>query len=143
MWNDVVYQPGELKAIAYKEGAAIGEDIVKTAGEPVELRVTPDRKKIASGGMDLSYILIEAYDKEGNLCPLAGNKITISVKGPGKIAGVGNGNPQSMEPFQAENIKLFYGKAMVILGSGFKKGTLEITADADGFNKSVTSIEVE
>lgn len=143
MWNDVVYQPGELKAIAYKEGALIGENLLKTAGDPVELRLTPDRKKIASGGMDLSYILIEAYDKEGNLCPLAENKITISVKGPGKIAGVGNGNPQSLEPFQAETIKLFYGKAMVIVGSGFKKGTLEINANSDGFNKSVTTIEVQ
>jgi beta-galactosidase len=143
MWNDVVYQPGELKAIAYKEGVVNGEAIMKTAGEAVELRLTPDRKSITSGGMDLSYITIEAFDKDGNLCPLAKNKIEISVKGPGKIAGVDNGNPQSMEPFQAESINLFYGKAMVIVSSGFKKGTLEISANSEGFKKSVTNIEVE
>ena len=143
MWNDVVYQPGELKAIAYKEGVVNGEAIMKTAGEAVELRLTPDRKSITSGGMDLSYITIEAFDKDGNLCPLADNKIQISVKGSGKIAGVDNGNPQSMEPFQAESINLFYGKAMVIVSSGFKKGTLEISANSEGFKKSVTNIEVE
>lgn len=93
--------------------------------------------------MDLSYILIEAFDNEGNLCPLADNKIDITIKGPGKIAGVGNGNPQSMESFQAESIKLFYGKAMVIVGSGFKKGTLEITANSDGLKKTGTTLEVE
>ncbi|MEI8046369.1 MAG: glycoside hydrolase family 2 TIM barrel-domain containing protein [Bacteroidota bacterium] len=143
MWNDVVYQPGELKAIAYKEGAVLGEDIVKTAGEPFELRLTPDRKKIASGGMDLSYITIEAYDNEGNLCPLAGNKIDITLKGPGRIAGVDNGNPQSMEPFQAESVKLFYGKAMLIVASGFKKGILVITVNSDGLKKAVVGIESE
>jgi beta-galactosidase len=143
MWNDVVYQPGELKAIAYKEGVVIGEAIMKTASDAVELRLTPDRKSITSGGMDLSYITIEAFDKDGNLCPLADNKIQISVKGSGKIAGVDNGNPQSMEPFQAESINLFYGKAMVIVSSGFKKGTLEISANSEGFKKSVTNIEVE
>ena len=143
MWNDVVYQPGELKAIAYKEGAVLGEDIVKTAGEPFELRLTPDRKKIGSGGMDLSYITIEAYDIEGNLCPLADNKIDITFKGPGRIAGVDNGNPQSMEPFQVNSVKLFYGKAMLIAGSGFKKGTLEITVNSDGLKKAVAGIEVE
>jgi beta-galactosidase len=74
---------------------------------------------------------------------LADNKIQISVKGSGKIAGVDNGNPQSMEPFQAESINLFYGKAMVIVSSGFKKGTLEISANSEGFKKSVTNIEVE
>ena len=143
MWNDVVYQPGELKAIAYKEGVVIGEAIMKTASDAVELRLTPDRKSITSGGMDLSYITIEAFDKDGNLCPLADNKIQISVKGSGKIAGVDNGNPQSMEPFQAESINLFYGKAMVIVSSGFKKGTLEISANSEGFKKSLTNIEVE
>ena len=143
MWNDVVYQPGELKAVAFKEGVAIGEDRVRTAGAPYTLRLTPERRKIASGGMDLSYILVEAYDKDGNLCPLSDNQITITLKGPGRIAGVGNGNPQSKESFQASIIKLFYGKAMIIVGSEYTKGTVEITTTADGLKKAVASIVVE
>lgn len=143
MWNDVVYEPGELKAVAYKEGTAIGENKVKTAGAPYQLRLTPDRKRIASGGMDMSYVLVEAYDKDGNVCPLADNKISITLKGPGKIAGVGNGNPQSMEPFQASTIKLFYGKAMIIVGSEFKKGTVEVTSSTDGLKKAVTNVVIE
>ena len=115
MWPDVNYQPGELKAVAYKEGTVIGEKVLKTAGEPYQIRLTPDRTTIHADGMDLTYVLVEAYDKEGNLCPLAKNKIDISVTGPGKIAGVGNGNPQSMDPFQANFVNLFYGKAMIIV----------------------------
>ncbi len=85
MWDDVPYQPGELKAVAYKEGAQIGEAIVKTAGDPYKIKLTPDRKTIEAGVMDLSYILVEAYDKDGNLCPLADNKIEFDILNNGKI----------------------------------------------------------
>jgi beta-galactosidase len=143
MWNDVTYQPGELKAVAYKEGVVIGETVLKTAGEPVEIRLTPDRKTITSGGMDLSYIIVEAYDKSGNLCPLADNQIDFTIKGPGMIAGVGNGDPQSLDPFQASYVKLFYGKALIILRSDFQKGDVELSASSKGLKKSVTTIKIE
>jgi beta-galactosidase len=143
MWNDIAYESGELKAVAYKEGVVIGESIMKSAGEPVEIRLAPDRKTISAGGMDLSYIVIEAFDKDGVPCPLADNQIDLSVKGPGTIAGVGNGNPQSLESFQADNIKLFYGKALLILKSDFKKGNVEVTASSKGLAKITTVIKIE
>jgi beta-galactosidase len=143
IWPDVTFQPGVLKAVAYKEGASIGETILKTAGDPYQIRLTPDRTTIHPDGMDLSYILVEAYDKDGNLCPLANNKIDISVTGPGKIAGVGNGNPQSMDPFQANYVNLFYGKAMIIILSDFKKGDIKIIAESDGLIKDIKLVKVE
>ncbi len=143
MWNDVPYQPGELKAVAYKEGEKIGEEVLKTAGEPYQIRLTADRTKIKADGMDLSYVLVEAVDKDGNVCPLADNKIELSVNGAGRIAGVGNGNPQSFDSFQANNMKLFYGKAMVILGSGFEKGDVSLTATSGGLVKDSKVIRTE
>jgi beta-galactosidase len=140
MWNDVTYQAGELKAVAYKEGVVIGEEILKTAGEPTKIRLTPDRTTIHADGMDLSYILVEAVDKDGNVCPLANNKIELSISGLGRIAGVGNGNPQSFDPFQANYVNLFYGKAMIILGSRFEKGEINITATSNGLNKDMKVI---
>jgi beta-galactosidase len=143
MWNDVTYQPGELKAVAYKEGAVIGEEVVKTAGAPYQIRLTPDRSVISADGLDLSYILVEAVDKNGNVCPLANNKIDISITGPARIAGVGNGNPQSMDPFQANFVNLFYGKAMIIAASDFKKGEVKITAQSEGLIKDMKIIKTE
>jgi beta-galactosidase len=143
MWTNVTYQPGELKALAYKEGAIIGEHIIKTAGVPYQICLTPDRTNIHADGMDLSYILVEAYDKDGNLCPLADNKIDISITGPGHIAGVGNGNPQSFDPFQANQVKLFYGKAMIILGSGFEKGDVKITTTSNDLIKDMKVIKIQ
>ena len=143
MWNDVAYQPGELKAVAYKEGVMIGEQVMRTAGEPYQIKLTPDRTVIQADGMDLSYILVEAIDKNGNLCPLADNTITINITGPGHIAGVGNGNPQSVEPFQANQVKLFYGKAMIIIGSGLEKGEVKVTVDAKGLVKNTSLIKMQ
>ena len=143
MWNEVKYQPGELKAIAYKEGEKIGEASIHTAGLVNQLKVTPDRAVLDKDKMDLSYILVEAIDYKGNPCPMANNLIRLKIKGEGRIAGVGNGNPQSMEPFQSDQVELFYGKAMIIIGSGSKAGNIEVSFTAEGLPEVKTTITVE
>jgi len=143
LWPDVAYQPGELKAIAYKEGEVIAQEIIKTAGEPYKIKLTPDRSNINADGLDLSYVLVEAYDKDGNICPLANQKIDLAITGQGHIAGVGNGNPQSFDLFQTNSVSLFYGKAMVILGSDFQKGEISIAATCKGLVKDTKLIKVE
>jgi hypothetical protein len=114
-WNDVPYEPGELRAVAYRNGEQIGQAIVRTAGPPARLRLTPDRTRLRATGDDLCYVLVEALDNDDVLCPLADNRVTFSVTGPAEIAAVGNGNPLSFEPFQAHERTLFHGKAMLIL----------------------------
>ena len=143
MWHDVTYEPGELKAVAYKEGVRIGEAMVRTAGEPDRIRLTADRSTIRSDGHDLSYILVEALDKTGNTCPLADHEVDLALEGPGRIAGVGNGNPQSFEPFQSHHVRLFYGKAMIIIGSGIKKGTIRLKASSKNLSEDQLDILVE
>jgi beta-galactosidase len=140
MWNDVVYQPGTLKAVAYNEGQIIGEDVMKTAGEPSQLKLTPDRQAIRADGNDLSYILVEALDKKGNPCPLADNQVDFTLTGPGTIAGVGNGNPQSLESFQANQIRLFYGKAMLIVRSGKNTGDIVVTASGKELKPEIQTL---
>lgn len=132
-WNEVTYEPGELKAVAYKNGQHIGQAVMRTAGEPAQIRLTPDRHNLAADGHDLSYILVEAYDENGVPCPLADNLIQFDIDGPAEIAGVGNGNPLSIEPFQADYRKLFYGKAMLILRSvEGRAGSIQVIARSDG-----------
>jgi hypothetical protein len=142
-WNDVVYEPGELKAVAYKDGRQIGEAIMRTAGKPATIRLTPDRKDVTASGEDISYILVEALDDQGTLCPLADNLGRFKVDGPAEIAGVGNGNPLSIEPFQADYRQLFYGKAMLILrtkpGEG---GQVRATATSDGLTAAEATVSV-
>lgn len=136
MWRDVIYERGELRAVAYKEGRMIGEKVLRTAGKPSRLKLTADRTEIAAGGLDLSYILAEALDEKGNPAPLADNKITIRVEGAGSLAGVGNGNPQSFEPFQADHVYLFNGKAMIIVRSGRDPGGLAVAVQTEGLGEA-------
>jgi len=142
-WNDVAYEPGELKAVAYKDGRKIGAAVMRTAGEPAKLRLTPDRTRLAGTGEDLSYILVEALDKKGNLCPLADNTVQFDVQGPAEIAGVGNGNPLSLEPFQADSRKLFYGKAMLIVRAvEGRRGAIRITATSEGLKDGTARLRI-
>ena len=142
MWRDVVYETGELKATAYKDGIKIGESIIKTTGEAAGLKLTPDRTTIKADNKDLSFLLVEAIDKDGLTHPLADNRIKIEVSGPGTIAGVGNGNPQSLNPFRSDELSLFYGKAMIILRSGNEEGEVEVKVTSEGLNPVTTRIRI-
>ena len=141
-WNDVVYEPGELKAVAYKDGNAIGEAIVRTASEPASIRLTPDRTTLQADGTDLSFITVEVLDAEGNPCPLADNRIDFKLDGL-DLAGVGNGNPLSLEPFKEPYRKLFNGKALLIARSrNGESGTAAIQATAEGLQSARLELDV-
>jgi beta-galactosidase len=143
MWHDVVYEPGELRAVAYKEGKPIGESVMRTTGDPVTLLLTPDRDVIRAGGKDLSYVLIEAVDEDGYPCPLADHEIVITLSGAGSIAGTGNGNPQSLTSFKSNRPELFHGKAMLIVSSGPEAGIINISASAEGLRSAEVQVGVE
>jgi len=143
MWNDVAYQPGELKVVAYKEGEKIGTATLRTAGKAQNLKLTPDRSIIKADGIDLSYILIESIDKDGNLCPLANQLIHVKITGEGEIAGIGNGDPQSMTSFKSHTVNLFYGKAMLIVRSKFIANDLLVEAKSDNLKRATVTIKIE
>ena len=143
-WNDVVYQPGELKVVAYKNGEQIGTATMKTAGQPAQLRLTPDRTQLAASGDDLCYLTVEALDKDGNLCPLAENKIEFKISGPAEIAGICNGDPVSLESFQADHGKLFFGKTMLVVRTQEgRAGEIKITASADGLQDANVALNAQ
>jgi beta-galactosidase len=143
-WNDVIYEPGELKVVAYKDGKEIGTAVKKTAGALAKLQLTADRKELTASGDDLCYVLVEGLDKDNVLCPDADNKITFSIEGPAEIAGVDNGDPLSIEPFQADYRKLFHGKAMLILRTKpGEAGAIKITASGDGLESATAEVTVQ
>ena len=117
MWLDVPYEPGELKAVAYRKGSRIGEAAVRTAGKPVALKLTKDYDD-----GEMCFIQIDAVDAAGVRHPLAANRLSLSVTGSGRILAVGNGNPCAMESFADPSAHtLFFGKAVAVIrreGSG-------------------------
>jgi hypothetical protein len=116
-WLEVPYEPGELKAVAYKDGRPIGEALVRTAGKPARIRLTADRSDLAADGMDLSYVTIEMLDADGNLCPRAMDMLRFEIDGPAELKGVANGDPMGLDSFTDDKHPLFYGKAVAVLRS--------------------------
>jgi beta-galactosidase len=95
-WDDVLYEPGELKAIAYKNDKKWAERVMKTTGEASRLIATADRTTIASDGKDLSFITVQVSDAEGLLVPRSNNLIQFSIEGPGEIVATDNGDQTDM-----------------------------------------------
>lgn len=98
-WRDVKYAPGTLSAKGYDAaGQVIAETKVETTGEAAEIRLTPDRAVIAADGADVALFTVSAVDAQGQVVPLAQNKVDFAIAGAGEILGVGNGDPNCHEP---------------------------------------------
>jgi beta-galactosidase len=140
-WNDVVYQPGTLKVVAYKNGRKWAKDVVKTTGAPAELNLQPDRRKIAADGQDLSYVTVTVTDENDLTVPRANNHIHFTVTGPGEIVATDNGDATSFESFQAPERNAFNGMALVIIRSlAGQPGTIKLTATSDGLESATVKI---
>lgn len=141
MWNETKYEPGEVKVIAYDQnGKTVAEKIIKTAAEPYALRLTADRQTILADGKDLSFITVEAVDKDGNFCPLAQNSVEFKVNGEGKFRAVANGDATSLEQFHLPKMKLFNGKLVAIVQASEKEGELVFTAKSKGLQSATLRI---
>jgi len=114
-WDDVRYEPGELRVVAYKEGKAWAEDVVKTTGIASRLALEPDRQRIRADGTDLSFITVKVMDEAGLMVPRSSDLLTFEISGPGEIVAVDNGDPTSLVPFRAHEMKAFNGLCLVIV----------------------------
>jgi beta-galactosidase len=138
-WDEVVYEPGEIKAVAYKNGKEWARDVVKTTGPATRLTLLPDRRQIANDGLDLSFVTVRVEDKEGLLVPRSKNLIRFEVSGPGEIVAVDNGDATSHAPFKASQVKAYNGLALVILrAQKGQTGEIQLTASSDGLAQSET-----
>ena len=118
MWNDVVYQKGEIRVVAYDaKGNVAASESVRTAGKPYALRLKCDRSSIARDGEDLAYVTVSVVDKDGNIVPSDTREVFASVSGAGEFRAIANGDPCSLEIFHHPHMHLFAGKLTVIARS--------------------------
>ncbi len=139
----VNYEPGTLEAVAYKKGKKLTTK-VETTGAPVEVVMTPYKTTMLADGKDVSVINLSVVDREGRDVPDADNMIRFVISGPGKIIGVGNGDPSSHEPDKcadgAWQRSLFNGKCQVIVQSTGTVGIIKFEAKAVGLSTGSTDI---
>lgn len=141
MWMDTKYEPGTLKVVAYdKDGKAVAEKEIHTAGEPYRIVLEADRTEIAANGKDLAFVTVKIVDKDGNLCPMADNQLSFKVKGKGWYRAGANGDPTSLELFHKPTMKAFYGMMTAIVQSEEEAGEITLEATAKGLKKGVLKI---
>ena len=133
MWMDTKYEPGTLKVVAYdKEGNAVAEEEVHTAGKPHHIELSADRNQLTADGKDLSFINVRVVDKNGNLCPDDTRQIQFKVRGAGAYRAAANGNSASLELFHLPEMKLFSGQLTAIVQTAEEPGTIYFEASAPG-----------
>jgi len=139
-WS-VPYEPGALKAVGLVAGKQVGEVELATAGLPTHIKLTPDRRRIAANGQDLSYINVELLDERGRRNPTAENQINFSVSGEGSIVAVGNANPVSVESYQQPRRKAWQGRCLLIVKSNRKAGPVKIVASSRGVRSATVVLD--
>jgi beta-galactosidase len=138
LWK-VPFAPGELKAVARRDGRTVATDVLRAAGKPHAVRLTPDRKSLAADGSSLCFVTAEVVDARGVMVPDADHSIAFEVEG-GSLAGVDNGREESAERYQASTRTAFHGKALAIVRSGTEAGRLTVRARSAGLRTATVSV---
>ena len=135
-WNDVKYEPGEVKVVVYDAvGQPAGEKVMKTAGKPAALKtevwtqssnLQSPISNLQSSGDDLAFVTVSLVDKRSSLIPDADDQLRFEVSGAGTFKAVCNGDATSLESFTKPTMKLFHGQLVVIVQGAKTPGDLSL-----------------
>jgi len=138
----VPYMAGELKAIALKDGNPIGEQSIKTVGSPYRVTLHPDRSTLKRSRDDLSYVMVNIEDKDGNLVPDAVADVNFKTSGAGELAAVGSANPREMASFHLPRRRTFHGQCLAVVRPSGAAGAITLQASSEGLQSSSVTIRV-
>jgi len=130
VWN-VAYAPGRLEAVGFNDGRAVARDVRETTGPARSVELTVDRRTAKAGEVVIANAAV--VDSRGRTVPTADNLLRFAASG-GRVIGVGNGNPNSLEPDAASDRRAFNGLAQAIVRVG--RGPVEISVSGAGLASS-------
>jgi beta-galactosidase len=141
IWNDTVYEQGEVCAIAYQNGIEKERKILRTASEPYRIELSAYSKVIAADGESLNYVTAKILDKDGNLCPKATNRLTFSTEGSAFVYATDAGDQRETESFLRPDKKALSGMLVCCLRSNGNKGSATVLCSAEGLISGTVSFE--
>jgi beta-galactosidase len=140
-WDDVVYEPGEVRVVAYKDAKRWATDSIKTTGPATQLQLKPDRDVIAGDGHDLSFVTLTVADKDGLMVPRSKNPIHFDVTGAGTLVATDNGDATNLNIFSSPDRRAFNGLALAIVkAKRGQPGAITITARSEGLTAAKTTV---
>jgi beta-galactosidase len=126
-WTNVPWQAGEIRAVGRMGGREVATDRLKSAGDPAQVRLQPDRTTFYADGNDVSCVEVDITDAAGNPVYTATNTVEFTFTGPGRNLGIASGDWNSNEPFKATRRKTYHGKALIVIQSTLLPATLDLT----------------
>lgn len=127
-WN-VVFEPGELKAVG-KKGHSTVESVIQTPSQPVGLKFLVKDLNLKSDGYDAVPVIAQVVDEKGQLVPLNGKTVSFGISGPGELVGIGKNT----------NVLTTGGEAVILVKSSESSGKIEVTAKSDNLAESKTTL---
>ncbi|MRH43424.1 DUF4982 domain-containing protein [Aquibacillus halophilus] len=141
-WWKLPYEKGELKAIAYDEtGKVIATEVKRSFGDAKKIRIEADQEKLIANGTDLIFAEINMEDQDGNLVENATNRVSVRVKGAGRLLGLDNGDSTDYDQYKGISRRLFSGKLMAIIGSTLEPGPIELEVTSLGMEDARLTVE--
>ena len=132
MWNDVIYVPGEICVVAYRDGKEVERKTVRTAGEPYRIELTAYKGEVSAESEALNYITASIVDKDGNLCPNASNRLAFYASGAATVYTTDAGDQRETETFFRSDKKALSGMLVACLRSNGEKGAVNVSCTGDG-----------
>ena len=143
-WDEVIYEPGELRSVAYKDGKVWAHDTVRTTGASVRLKIEPEKTVMVSDGEDLIFVRVSVLDADGNEVPTAEPFIKATLSGPGKIVATDNGDPTCLIPFPETARNAFNGLFLAIVKADRgAEGSLHFSVESEGLQKAEVDLKVK
>jgi beta-galactosidase len=137
----VPYAPGVLKAVGVEDNKEVESTVLRTAGEPAQIKLAADRQTILANGQDLSFVTVTITDEEGNIQPNAENQLQFDVKGLGEIVGVDNANLKDLDAYVSDQRNAWHGRALVVIKSTHRTGDISLTVSSSGLPDAGVTIK--
>lgn len=136
------YRPGELVAIARRDGVDIGRATLRSAGD-VALTATAEQHEV-DAAEGLAYVRIALTDAEGTVPCDRDIEVTVTIDGPGELAGLGSGAARTLESFAGPSRRTHDGRLLAIVRpTGARASdTITVTATAEGYAPSAARVQL-
>ncbi len=140
-WNDVVYEPGILRVVAYKNGQQWADEVVKTTSPASQVLLKADRSTLLPDGQDLCFVTVTIADQNGLMVPRSKNRVKFKITGPGEIVATDNGDATDHTSFQSKERNAYNGLALVIIRTqAGKAGQIRLRATSAGLTSSEVTL---
>jgi beta-galactosidase len=140
-WNNVVFEPGYIEAVARTAGKVVARHRIETTGKPAALVAQADNDRWQADGVDLQHIDVRIVDDKGRIIQTIDDEVTFEVEGDARIVGVINGYIASNEMTVGNKRRLFNGHCTVILRAGRKPGKVTLSATVDGLKTTKVKLQ--